>query len=430
MRVALALHGWPPRRMGGTGLYVEALAGALVELGQEVSLLAPGPAARAIIEWVPCIPGTRAALLGAPPLQRWEQTWTQPGRASLLDAWLDAAGPDVLHIHHLSGLPWSLPARARARGVRTVLTLHDYALPCGRGQLVDQALRPCPGPEPTRCARCLSEQLGLTPARARAGRLLERLPTLRRLARRSLGRLRPGGGDEARIMARNTALHDVLRHTDVLLSPSEDLARRFQAMGLGHPDRCELPLIGPVPVAPDPGSGPLRLLFASALLPTKGPDRLLAAFARLPPGAATLTLAGPTPDFDGRPGFAADLRAVADRTPGVRWVGEVPPERMPALLAEHDVLVLPSTWPENSPLVVREATAAGLRVIVGAAGGAGELAPEARRVPSDPEDEIELYHTLQAEIQHGRGRLSPRRWPTALEHARWLLESIYPDRRR
>ena len=377
MRVALALHGWPPGRMGGTGLYVEALAGALADLGVEVSLLAPESSEQTRAREVPGPHGIRATLLGAPPLQRWEQTWTQPQRATLLDPWFQQLRPDVLHIHHLSGLPWSLTGRARAHGVRTVLTLHDYALPCGRGQLVDQALRLCPGPEPARCARCLSEQLGLTPRRARVGRLLERAPALRRLARRGLALLRPGGGDEARISARITALHELLKQIDVLLSPSDDLARRFQAMGLPRPGRCELPLLDAVPVAPDPGSGPLRILYASAILPTKGPDRLLAAYARLPEGMATLTIAGPTPDFDGRPGFADALRQQAARTAGVSWIGEVPPAQMATLLARHDVLVLPSIWPENSPLVVREATAAGLRVIVGEVGGAAELAPTA-----------------------------------------------------
>lgn len=430
MRVALALHGWPPQQMGGTGLYVEALASALVALGQEVSLLAPEPSEQVRPRSVPGIAGTTATLLGAPPLQRWEQTWTQPQRASLLDAWLEQLRPDVLHIHHLSGLPWSLPARARARGIRTVLTLHDYALPCGRGQLVDHTLRLCPGPEPARCARCLSEQLGLTPARARAGRLLERLPRLRGLARRGVGLLAPGGDGPARITSRITALHDVFASIDVLLSPSEDLARRYQAMGLRRPERCELPLLGEVPVAPDPEPGALRLLFASAIIPTKGPDRLLAAYSRLPEGAATLTLAGPTPAFDGRPGFARDLRERAARVPGVRWAGEVAPGQMSALLAQHDVLVLPSIWPENSPLVVREATAAGLRVIISEAGGAAELAPEARRASSDPGDIDSLYQALQAEILLGRGRLPPRRWPTPDQHARWLLDAVYQDARR
>ena len=41
MRVAHVLHGWPPEEMGGTGLYVDALARALASLGHEVAIVHP-----------------------------------------------------------------------------------------------------------------------------------------------------------------------------------------------------------------------------------------------------------------------------------------------------------------------------------------------------------------------------------------------------
>ncbi len=423
--ILLALHGWPPEAMGGAGLYVRGLARALRARGREVAVIAAAPGPSAAVERRVSDDGIPGWILLAPPLTRWEQTWEQPARAALLPGLLDRLRPRVLHVHHLSGLPWSLVLAARERGARTVLTLHDYALPCARGQLVNRERKLCPGPSPERCARCLSDQLGLNPATAAAGRLLERAPRLRRLARRALGALPRGEAAEARMRSRNMALQDVLSSCDVVLSPSDDLAGRFQAMGLGRPRRCELPLLGPVPVAGDPGEGPLRLLFASALIPTKGPERLLSAFARLPPGAATLTLAGPAPAFDGDPGFADRLVGRARATPGVRVLGEVAPERMGALLAEHDVLVLPSLWPENSPLVVREATAAGLRVIVSEQGGAAELAPAARQVSNELDNLADLEQALQQEIQRGRGRVPAARWPTPDEHADWLIQEVY-----
>ena len=46
---------------------------------------------------------------------------------------------------------------------------------------------------------------------------------------------------------------------------------------------------------------------------------------------------------------------------------------MPRLLAEADVLVVPSIWYENSPLTVHEAYLAGLPVVASAHGGLSEL---------------------------------------------------------
>ena len=96
---------------------------------------------------------------------------------------------------------------------------------------------------------------------------------------------------------------------------------------------------------------------------------------------------------------------------------------MSALLANHDVLVLPSTWPENSPLVVREATAAGLRTIVGREGGARELDPLAQTV--GPNGIQELVDALQVECQRGRSRHAIRSWPTPKSVARWHIANSY-----
>jgi len=190
-------------------------------------------------------------------------------------------------------------------------------------------------------------------------------------------------------------------------------------MGFPTPDICPLPLVSPAtPPAPQE-DGPTRFLFASSVIPTKGPQQLLQAFERLPPGP-TLTIAGHAPSFDGHPDFAAQLKTAAARNPNIQWLGPIPTVDVPALMARHDVLVLPSIWPENSPLVVREATAAGLRVVASKHGGAAELAPSAALVP--PGDVAALTTALEAEVARGRTRNAPQIWQTPREHAEWLLK--------
>ena len=108
---------------------------------------------------------------------------------------------------------------------------------------------------------------------------------------------------------------------------------------------------------------------------------------------------------------------------GVTWAGSVPPDGVPALLARHDVLVLPSIWPENSPLIVREAVAAGLRVIAGAEGGVAEIAPHATLV--GPTDDAALLTAMKTEVTRGRGRAAPIPSQTPAQHAVWLVENVY-----
>ncbi len=127
--------------------------------------------------------------------------------------------------------------------------------------------------------------------------------------------------------------------------------------------------------------------------------------------------------MDGHADFAARLDARLASLPGATRRDAVPAGDIPALLAEHDVLVLPSLWPENSPLIVREAAAAGLPVILSAQGGARELAPDARRVAAG--DVAALTAALLAEVAEGRRRLEPARWPTPAEHAARLTAEAY-----
>ena len=68
---------------------------------------------------------------------------------------------------------------------------------------------------------------------------------------------------------------------------------------------------------------------------------------------------------------------------------------------------------------LREAQAAGLRVIASEIGGIPELSTTARWVP--PDDDDALLSALQAESRLGRRRLAPRSYADPNEHAAGLL---------
>ena len=419
-RILFVLHGWPASESGGTGHVVQALAEAMLAFDFQVAVAAPSN------QIVPLSPTSNVVVfpIHVPNPTEWSHTWHQPEVdrqfAKLIQTWQ----PDVVHIHHLSGLSFGIIHTAKANHARVVLTLHDYAVPCARGQLVNEKDQICIGPSPIACGNCLRHISAIGPGRQRLKSLSRRVPHLSQrvqsLVRRLPG-IQPNIDEIARI--RIKSVEELFQAIDSLDAPSMDLCNRISAMGYRRPQHSPLPLVHPIQPAPEPASGPVRFLFIGSLIPTKGPARLVQAFQQMNHESATLTLVGKETSYFGSTQTSDFVKQVATLNPHIRLISSVPSKGISELLAAHDVLVLPSSWPENSPLVVREATAAGLRTIVGREGGASELDPFAQTI--GPTGIEELGRALEKECQRGRSRHTVREWPTAKAVARWHIVNSY-----
>jgi glycosyltransferase involved in cell wall biosynthesis len=105
--------------------------------------------------------------------------------------------------------------------------------------------------------------------------------------------------------------------------------------------------------------GRVRFTYLGSLAWQKGVHVLVEAFRDIPPGEARLRIYGPPDVF---PDYSARLRELANPA-NTSFEGQVPNEEVGQVLAETDVLVVPSLWYENSPVVIQEARAAGVPVL-------------------------------------------------------------------
>lgn len=110
--------------------------------------------------------------------------------------------------------------------------------------------------------------------------------------------------------------------------------------------------------SPGERSGGVSVLFASRPLYSKGASVYLKAVERLAPlyPNAQFGFAGEL-DSDDPDCISAETIAPALRFPNFKYYGEVPPARMTDLLANTDVVCLPSTYNEGVPRILMEGAA-------------------------------------------------------------------------
>lgn len=332
--------------------------------------------------------------------------------------------PDIVHFMYLQGgLSASMVPIARSFGVPVVVTLTDFVLMCPRGQLLRSDGTRCDGPgDSTICANCLREMAGqyeylywlrdisspptqipqhhrlvelvaramtsfpatsqskkrliqIVSGTSNSSRQLNRQVQLREdtaAGREALGNSSAGHdgrrSDLARTqveyMRRADYLKWVLNQCDAVITPTPFLSRKFEEWGM---DR-RIAHLSEYGIDPDPfrsfakiPCNHLRFGFIGQILPHKGLGVLLEAFSRLNDPWATLMVYGDTTYPPARE-YYRKIEHLAAKT-GVRMAGTFPPEKIAEVLAGLDVLVIPSIWAENSPLVVRNALLARLPII-------------------------------------------------------------------
>ncbi|MCS6817524.1 MAG: glycosyltransferase family 4 protein [Blastocatellia bacterium] len=387
MKIALVVHRFFPEGIGGVETLTAHLARALRERGHGVLLLCAarslgfeGPL-RFLRETYGEIPIWRIAGEG--------EKKTAPIRATYRDEAIGEAvaqlwreeRPDLVHVLHGLFLSASVIESAHRAGLPLVWTLPDYWPICWKTTLLTWDDRLCAGDwrVPTsECVACLIFESRTYRRLFGENRFWPR-PLARglvRIARSAVGhRVLPPLWTHAveALRARPEWFRTLVRHADALVAVSSFSFDLFRAIGFPQ-DRLRLieqtivPVVGAMPASARKERW--RFGYIGRMTRTKGVDVLVRAF-RLADlgGRATLELFGGFEDA----AFRDRVLQLADGDPRIRFHGEFPPERLGEVLAQIDVLVIPSRWPETGPLVLLEALAAGRPVLGARVGQMGRM---------------------------------------------------------
>ena len=409
MDIVLALHQFPPFGGGGT----EVLAGWIAD-----TLRAKGHAVR-LVSAIPH--GATMAAVALPPddvvrflpqrLPRGDGT-ARIGReyddADVGDAFgtvLDERRPDVVHFLHLAGLTAGAVRATAMRGIRAVFTATDFWFECPTVQLLLCDHSRCAGPGPGRlnCVRHLMEIRHPALHGLSAISLLDRPAAVAlRVAARLPGLRRVTAPFDA-LAARSPALRAALESLAAVIAPTAYMRGRLSRFGVPE-ERLHLVRFGvPRPHADctadgDQGPQGMRIAFVGTLAPHKGPHLLVDALAQLPDVSLQLDLHGDVTDTD----YCRRLQAATTADERIRLRGRFASTDIGRVLCNADVLVIPSLWDENTPLVLLQAIAHRCPVLVSSVPGllepmrqeldgwafrrndARDLAAALRRLAADP----------------------------------------------
>ena len=270
---------------------------------------------------------------------------------------------DIVHFQHVAHLSASLIPAVSSLGYPTVLSLHDFFFACHLVHLIDRADQLCPGPQRgERCVACLHDVASAEAVRHRFAYMSRVLQMPRRV-------LVPSAFLARRIVDDFPFLHDQLQ----VIAPGLPLPPGSAQDRHAQPDTQDDVPDTPVP-SRLPGQ-PLRIVYIGVLLPHKGAHVLIDALKGIPAERVHTSFYGA--GLASKQAYSDQLHQAAAGL-SVHWGGVYDRSELRAILAQHDVFVIPSICEETFSLVTREALQADLPVIAARRGALSEVVQDGR----------------------------------------------------
>lgn len=383
LKIVLPVHCFFPDHFYGTETYTLELAQRLKALGHHPTILSAvyygekGPgASRFAYEYggltVDCID------LNTQPLYDFRQTYSRPNLYPVIKDILRERQPDIVHVTHLMGHTGVLLEVVRDLKLPAVATLTDFFGICPNSKLISHAGGLCMGPD-SRSTNCLScfikgHQYLFSNWKKTAGLIRNdwSLPWVSRAV--SYLSMWPGKDESPAIKGVRDAKAriDYLRKLyDVYacMITSTDFLHEAYVKNRFYPDKLKkinfginLGMVKAYRKTFASIPSHVHFGYIGQITSHKGVDLLVKAFSTLKGAPAKLSIYGPR---DQDAAYMENLRGlISSSRCAIQFKDTFPKDQLGKVLADIDVLVIPSRWYENSPLVLLYAQATKTPVIV------------------------------------------------------------------
>jgi glycosyltransferase involved in cell wall biosynthesis len=338
MNVLKVIHGFPPDYMAGSEVYSYHLVKALLPLVNKINVFTRvenefDPEYTVYDEIYDEIPVRRINKVRRDYV--YQDKFQDSEIETAFKNHIEHVQPDIVHFGHLSHLSTHLvKIVAEQYKLPIVFTIHDFWLFCIKGQLINQEGLRCSGQSAEKCHHC-------SPYQTTINEVQNALDHMREL----------------------------INMIDVFLVPSHTLRDFFIQQGVPATKLLYSKYgFNSQNISYQPKKyekqAEINFGFMGRVIPSKGIKVLTDAFQNID---AKLSIYG----------NIGNQKRFLEKT-NIQFKGGYDNKSINQVLHEIDVLIVPSTWLENSPLVIQEAFLAGVPVITSNIGGMKELVIEGK----------------------------------------------------
>jgi len=416
MKILLPVHVFFPKHFYGTETYTLELAQTLKKMGHDPIILTALPLWEAggtdqfyfTYEYDGLI--VHCLDFNLRPHTSFKQIYHRPELYSVYAEILDNIKPDIVHVTHIINHTATLLEVLRDKNVPTVATLTDFFGICFNAKLDREDGNLCSGPneKSTNCLQCYLQKADIFPKQQMLSNSLMKNGFITYLASRALPHLAkaPWGkknfivdqilGVTERVNLLRSR-YDTYRY---MIAPTDFLYEAYRSNRF-YPEKLKkinfgvnLELVKGYQTPRRKTDSTIRFGFIGQLSAHKGVDLLIHAYLRIKSDSMSLSIYG-SPDQDS---YMDELLRLSTRGKNVKFCGTFPREELPARLSEFDVLVIPSRWYENSPLVLLYALATRTPVIVTDVKGMSEFVKDGFNGYTFQKNSVEHLTTMMQKI--------------------------------
>ena len=378
LKILLTVHQFLPEYFSGTEILTYSVAQALIKAGHEVCVFTGFPARTHL----PDAQRFDTYDLDGMKVHRFYYAHVPMGEQAVVTeieydnrltaryftGLLESFAPDLVHFFHLSRLGSGLIDATVSAAIPAFYTPTDFWSVCPTSQLLLAGGKVCAGPSATggNCVRHVAE-LTRGAAVKRVSKLVPdwAVELATRLTANGILPNYPMSSEIAAMSRRRPFVVERLNWLCRIISPTKLMTGVLTANGV-EPKRITQSAYGidmqayNASTVEPLGVRVLTIGFIGTLAPHKGCHVLIEAFRKLDVAKVRLKIYGNLTDF---PDYVTRLRILTAGANNIDFCGTFPNAEVANVIATFDLLVVPSLWYENTPLVVYSALAAKRPVI-------------------------------------------------------------------